>query len=121
MLGGAVTFEYPGDDGALAYVGVDLGASHIGIGFEHGISDPPRPRPISLWVYADDCDGVVERIRRAGHTVTEEPADQPWRERTARVLDPDGNVVIIGQRAGPRADGSRRICGGGLTLRPISR
>ena len=37
---------------------------------------------------------------RAGDvTVTEEPADQAWGERTARVLDPDGNEVIIGQRA----------------------
>jgi lactoylglutathione lyase len=31
--------------------------------------------------------------------VVEEPADQPWGERVARVLDPDGNVVLIGQRA----------------------
>jgi lactoylglutathione lyase len=27
------------------------------------------------------------------------PADQPWGERIARVLDPDGNVVIVGQAA----------------------
>jgi lactoylglutathione lyase len=31
--------------------------------------------------------------------VTEEPADQPWGERIARVLDPDGNEVIVGQKA----------------------
>jgi lactoylglutathione lyase len=31
--------------------------------------------------------------------VTEEPADQPWGERVARVLDPDGNEVIVGQKA----------------------
>jgi catechol 2,3-dioxygenase-like lactoylglutathione lyase family enzyme len=43
--------------------------------------------------------GVVERVRAAGGRVTEEPADQPWGERVARVLDPDGNEVIIGQKA----------------------
>ena len=26
-------------------------------------------------------------------------ADQPWRERTARVTDPDGNVVMVGARS----------------------
>ncbi len=53
----------------------------------------------SLWVYVDDCDAAVDRFRDAGVTVTEEPADQPWGERVARVLDPDGNLVILGQRA----------------------
>jgi lactoylglutathione lyase len=50
-------------------------------------------------VYTADCDAVVERLRAAGVTVTEEPVDQPWGERVARVLDPDGNEVIIGARA----------------------
>ncbi|HEV2952172.1 MAG TPA: VOC family protein, partial [Actinomycetota bacterium] len=98
-LGGTVTFSFPGDDGNPVYVGVDLGSSHLGIGFEAAVAGPPRPRPISLWVYSDDCDRLVERIRAAGGAVTEEPADQPWGERTARVLDPDGNEVVIGQRA----------------------
>jgi lactoylglutathione lyase len=31
--------------------------------------------------------------------VTEEPADQPWGEGVARLLDPDGNEVVVGQRA----------------------
>jgi lactoylglutathione lyase len=41
----------------------------------------------------------VELLRAAGATVTQEPGDQPWGERVARVLDPDGNEVIVGQRA----------------------
>jgi len=99
LLGGTVTFSFPGDDGKPVYVGVDLGSSHLGIGLQAGIADPPRPRPISLWVYADDCDAIVGRVRSAGGTVTEEPADQPWGERVGRVLDPDGNEVVIGQKA----------------------
>jgi lactoylglutathione lyase len=100
LLGGTVTFSFPGVDGQPVYVGVDLGSSHLGIGLEAGVADAARPRAISLWVYADDCDALVERVRAAGATVTEEPADQPWGERTARVLDPDGNEVVIGQKAG---------------------
>jgi len=99
LLGGTVTFSFPGDDGKPVYVGVDLGSSHLGIGFEADVARPPRPRPISLWVYADDCDAIVGRVRSAGGTVTEEPADQPWGERVGRVLDPDGNEVVIGQKA----------------------
>ena len=101
LLGGAVAFEYPGPDGAPAYVGLEIGGSQLGLGLELGEVPPAGqgPRPVSLWVYAEDCDAAVERLRAAGTRVTEEPADQPWGERVARVLDPDGNEVIIGQRA----------------------
>jgi lactoylglutathione lyase len=100
LLDGTVSDSFPGEDGAPVYVGLDLGASHLGIGLGADVVEASRPRPISLWVYADACDAVVERIRAAGGTVTEEPADQPWGERVARVLDPDGNEVIIGQKGG---------------------
>jgi uncharacterized glyoxalase superfamily protein PhnB len=50
-------------------------------------------------VYADDCDAAVDRLRAAGVSVLEPPEDQPWGERVAKVLDPDGNVVIIGAKA----------------------
>jgi lactoylglutathione lyase len=82
-----------------AYVGLDLGASHLGIGLEtNGVADS-HARNIGLWMYTDDCDATVERLRAAGAPITEEPTDQPWGERVARVLDPDGNELSIGQRA----------------------
>jgi lactoylglutathione lyase len=97
-LGGVVAFEWPGPDGRPVYVGLDVGRSHLGIG---GPTDGPagEPRRISLWVYVADCDAVVDRLRGAQAPIVEEPADQPWGERIARVRDPDGNLVIIGQRA----------------------
>ncbi|MCW2633007.1 MAG: Glyoxalase/bleomycin resistance protein/dioxygenase, partial [Pseudonocardia sp.] len=36
----------------------------------------------------------------AGGRIVEEPVDQPWGERVARAEDPDGNQLVIGQRAG---------------------
>ncbi|MGQ0608917.1 MAG: VOC family protein [Chloroflexota bacterium] len=98
LLGGTIEYEFPGPEGEPAYVSLDIGASHLGIGVSPGGS-ADGARNVSLWVYAGDCDAAVERLRAAGVTVTEEPADQPWGERIARVLDPDGNEVIIGQRA----------------------
>ena len=99
LLGGTIAFDFPGPDGEPAYVGLDIGSSHIGIGAdaERGASSD-RGR-ISLWIYAGDCDAVIERMRAAGVTITEEPAEQPWGERVARVLDPDGTEVIIGTRS----------------------
>jgi lactoylglutathione lyase len=98
LLGGSVGYEFPGPDGEPAYVGLDLGSSHLGIGLSPTTIGGPLPRPISLWMYTDDCDATVERLRAAGVTITEEPTDQPWGERVARVLDPDGNLVLVGQR-----------------------
>jgi catechol 2,3-dioxygenase-like lactoylglutathione lyase family enzyme len=97
-LGGRVAFEWPGPDGQPVYVGLDLGTSHIGI----GLAPDGRRAPvgaIAIWVYTADCDALVERLRDARVAVTAEPEDQPWGERIARVLDPDGNEVILGQRA----------------------
>jgi lactoylglutathione lyase len=102
LLGGVVSYEFPGPDGEPAYVGLDIGSSNMGIGLATDGAVGSAARAMSLWLYADDCDATVERLRAAGTTVTEEPTDQPWGERVARVLDPDGNEVIIGQRA---ADG----------------
>ena len=96
LLGGKVTYEFPGPDGEPAYVGVDVGSSHLGIGRDQQGSAPEGRQRFALWVYVDDCDAVVEVLSAAGVIVIEPPADQPWGERVARVRDPDGNDVIIG-------------------------
>ena len=97
LLSGTVTYEFPGPDGTPAYVGLNVGTSQLGIGREPGFAPAEGRRPISLWVYVPDCDAMVQ-LRAAGVRVTQEPVDQPWGERVARVLDPDGNEVIIGAR-----------------------
>jgi lactoylglutathione lyase len=97
LLGGTVTYQFP-PDGEPGYVGLDLGTSHLGIGVDPSLDPLSRAGRISIWCYVADCDEVVDRVRAAGLPVTAEPADQPWGERVARVLDPDGNLVIIGQR-----------------------
>jgi lactoylglutathione lyase len=49
----------------------------------------------ALCVYTDDCDAAVETLRSAGTPIVEEPADQPWGERMARVTDPAGHQIVI--------------------------
>ena len=96
LLGATVSYEFQGPDGETGYVGLELGAAHLGIGRDPAATAGASER-FSLWVYTDDCDAAVEHLRAAGVEIVEEPADQPWGERVARVADPDGNLVIIGQ------------------------
>jgi len=103
LLGATVSYEFPGPDGEPGYVALELGPSHLGIGRDPSETVGPSGR-FSLWVYADDCDAAVDHLRAAGVKIVEEPTDQPWGERVARVLDPDGNAVIVGQRLAQPAD-----------------
>jgi lactoylglutathione lyase len=97
LLGATVSYEFPGPDGEPGYVGLELGSAHLGIGRDPDAVAETSER-FALWAYADDCDAAVERMRAAGVQIVEEPVDQPWGERVARVLDPDGNLVYVGQR-----------------------
>jgi lactoylglutathione lyase len=88
----------PGDD--AGYIGLELDGSRLGIvdeawpaeriGAHRG--DGPR---FELWVYVDDVDETVARLREAGVPVLAEPEDMPWGERMAYVSDPDGNPVAL--------------------------
>jgi len=82
------------------------GGNYVSGGISNSFRVRQEGRPIvldrafDLWIYADDCDAAVDRLRSEGVQVDEEPADQPWGERMARVKDPDGNRVIIAERSG---------------------
>ena len=86
LLGGTVSYDFPGPDGQPAYVGLDLGTSHLGIGHNSGLDEPPGRR-LSLWIYVDDCRATIETLRGAGIEIVEEPADQPWGQRAASGVD----------------------------------
>ncbi len=95
LLRGTVTFTFP-DDGPPVYVSVHVGDSPLGIGL-----DTEADGGTTLWVDVDDCDRAVELLAAAGVAVVEPPTDQPWGERVARVRDPDGRLVVLGQEADP--------------------
>ena len=96
LLDGEVRFTFP-PDGEPVYVSVTIGESPLGI----GLDDQSESVGTSvLWAYVDDVDAAVERLQAAGTPVLTPPEDQPWGERTARVADPDGNTVHLGQEAG---------------------
>lgn len=48
-----------------------------------------------VYLQVGDVDALVTHMRGAGVPVTQEPTDQPWGERDAVVLDPDGFPVFL--------------------------
>ncbi|AEV86192.1 glyoxalase [Actinoplanes sp. SE50] len=43
----------------------------------------------------DDVDATTAAAEKAGATVVDAPADQPWGERQAVLTDPDGHVICL--------------------------
>jgi predicted enzyme related to lactoylglutathione lyase len=54
---------------------------------------------------------ALERCRQHGGTPLEAPAQRPWGDTEARVLDPDGNVIALVQR--DLDGGARSRCSAG--------
>jgi uncharacterized glyoxalase superfamily protein PhnB len=87
QLGFAEFYRFP-EEGEPVFVTLRLGTSELGIG-------AGETAGFDLCVYADDCDEAVAQLRKAGAEVVEEPADQPWGERMARIVDPGGHRMIL--------------------------
>ena len=87
-------YRFP-DEGKSSFVLVGLGSFSLGLTLVAEVDPPGRA---SLWLYCDDVDDEVTRLREAGVSVVSEPTDEEWGERVATVVDPDGNQIYIGQR-----------------------
>ena len=104
LLGFARQYEFPPDSDDPGYVSLRRDESDLGIVHESspreliGVSMGDGPR-FELFVYVDDVDESVERMRDASVTILREPEDMPWGERVAFVADPDGNPVTLAEAA----------------------
>ncbi|MGH3079798.1 MAG: VOC family protein [Gaiellaceae bacterium] len=79
--------------GNFAVVGLDT--------FDLGLTEVEEVEPagrVALWLYTDDADTEIDRLRAAGVEVARNPEDMEWGERMGSVRDSDGNEVFIGQR-----------------------
>ena len=88
-LGFEETYRWPAE-GEPGYVAVRLDD------FKLGLTRSEEGRGAALWLYCDDVDAEVERLRAQGVRVLAEPESMPWGERMATVADPDGTQIHLG-------------------------
>ena len=60
--------------------------------------------PLLVYLYVDDLAAVQQRFEAAGHPVELVGRTEHAPGGEARTKDPDGNVVVFGQRPDPRPD-----------------
>lgn len=87
--------DMPGRE--VAHAAVRIGDSLIELGEAHGDS---QPMPAAIHLFVDDVDSVYERALRAGAKSVEPPADKPYGERGAFVIDPFENQWFIATAKG---------------------
>jgi len=67
---------------------------------------PPTPgiAGVAVSYVVDDVDAMTAAAEKAGASVVDSPADQPWGERQAVLTDVDGHVFcLVALRARPAA------------------
>lgn len=80
-------------DGSLAHAELKIGDSMIMMG--QGNSQWP-PMPCMIYLYLPDCDAAYRSAIATGGESLQEPANQFYGDRNARVKDPSGNQWLIG-------------------------
>ena len=83
---------YEGPDGGVAHAEIRFGESLLMTGDPMGDHVIP---PGAASVYVPDCDAAYKRALDAGAKSKEAPKDQFYGDRTARVVDPNGNQWSI--------------------------
>ncbi len=92
--------ELPGGDEEPGYVGLRRGPAELAVTHiewarqRYGLEISGGAR-FEMYVYVEDLEGLVSRLRAGGVRVLREPEDMPWGERIATVADPAGNPVAL--------------------------
>jgi PhnB protein len=82
-------------DGRVDHAEIQVGDSCVMMADEHpeiGALSPEHygGSPVSMHLYVEDCDAGFQRAVASGAKAVREPADQPYGDRMAGVLDPFG-------------------------------
>ena len=97
LLGGRPATYFEGPDGQPTYMSLDIGTSHVGLNHVSAhVAATADPRPVTFFVYVDDCDAAMDLLAAAGVPVLEPASTAAWGGRVGKVLDPDRNEVMIG-------------------------
>ena len=84
--------KYASPDGVVHHAEIRVGDSVVEMGESQG---KYPPMPTMFYLYVPDVDAAFRRAVTAGATSFQEPADQPYGDRTAGVKDVFGNQWYI--------------------------
>ena len=82
------------DEGAVTHVTLRMGDGFVFLGTPGEAYVNPKQlgaATVLLYIYVDDVDAHCDRARAAGAEIANEPADQPYGERTYDARDPEGH------------------------------
>ena len=90
----------PGPDGKPMHAELKFRESTLMLGPENPAWQSATAKtlgntPATLYVLVDDVDKVSAQATAAGATLLQPPADMFWGDRTATLLDPDGNKWML--------------------------
>jgi PhnB protein len=88
VFGGKERTRYPMPDGKVAHVELGFGPAVLMMGDAMPPAFPPAPGRFAL--YVKDVDATYKAALAAGASSKEEPKNQFYGERTARIVDPFG-------------------------------
>lgn len=61
----------------------------------HLVKDLPKGEGIYVYFECENLDEQVQKLRKHGIEFEQEPLDQKWLWREARLKDPDGNQLVL--------------------------
>jgi PhnB protein len=102
VFGATERIRFPGPGGTIAHAEIDVGDSVLMIEDASpylGTQAPPaggvEGSPISLFVYVEDADGVIEKAVKLGATLKRPAQDQFYGDRDGAIVDPFGHTWTI--------------------------
>ncbi len=96
VFGATLVEKMDGPDGTVAHAELDFGTGRLQLGdpaeaYKIAAPDPSADEAtFSIALYCGDVDDVVDRARRAGATIREDPQDFATGDRFASLRDPFG-------------------------------
>ena len=99
-FGATEVFRMDGPDGKIAHAEIKIGDSHVMLGDESPEMGSRGPgafggSPVTLMLYVEDVDAVVNRAVEAGAELTRPVANQFYGDRTGGLKDPFGHAWYI--------------------------
>jgi len=113
----------PGPDGRIMHAQIRINGSAVMLVDEmpeYGVVGPAslKGSPVTIHLYVEDVDAVVERAIRAGAKVTMPVADQFWGDRYGKIEDPFGHQWSVATHIADYTpeqmnENFKKMCGGG--------